>query len=112
MTVHTLPTDRLSVNFFAAIDEKVRSLQANGSDIIRLDIGSPDMMPAPHIVAALQQTANAENSHSMDKDALVITRILVDDGIKFRRYRAVARGRGHGYVKRRAHILIELTEKK
>lgn len=56
--------------------------------------------------------ANAEHDHSMDKDALVITRILVDDGIKFRRYRAVARGRGHGYVKRRAHILIELTEKK
>ena len=56
--------------------------------------------------------ANAENSGEMDKNALVVTRILVDDGIKLRRYRAVARGSAHGFVRRRAHILVELTEKK
>lgn len=56
--------------------------------------------------------ANAEHNHDLDKDALVITRIMVDDGIKFRRYRIVSRGRVHGYVRRRCHILIELSERK
>jgi large subunit ribosomal protein L22 len=56
--------------------------------------------------------ANAEHNHDLDKDALVITRIMVDDGIKFRRYRIVSRGRVHGYVRRRCHILVELSERK
>lgn len=56
--------------------------------------------------------ANAEYNDDLDKDALVITRIMVDDGIKFRRYRIVSRGRVHGYVRRRCHILVELSERK
>ena len=60
--------------------------------------------------ALVSAVANAEFNHDMNKDLLKITRILVDDGIKFRRYRIVSRGRVHGYVRRRSHILIELTE--
>lgn len=55
--------------------------------------------------------ANAEHNTEANKEALVISRILVGDGLKFRRFRAVSRGRAHGFVRRRSHILVELKEK-
>lgn len=55
--------------------------------------------------------ANAEHNTDANKDAMVIARIFVGDGLKFRRYRAVSRGRAHGFVRRRSHILVELKEK-
>ena len=58
----------------------------------------------------LSAVANAEQVQNLEKESLTITRILVDDGIKFRRYRFVSRGRAHGYVKRRCHILVELAQ--
>ena len=53
----------LPPNFFASLDSRIASLQAEGRDIIRLDIGSPDMPPAPHIVEALMRSATASSSH-------------------------------------------------
>jgi LL-diaminopimelate aminotransferase len=59
----TYPTDRLSTNFFAVLNTNVARLQAAGEDIIRLDIGSPDLPPAPHIIEALAATASRPDSH-------------------------------------------------
>ena len=56
--------------------------------------------------------ANAQQNGGIDKKDLVISRILVDEGVKFPRYRIVSRGRGHRYVRRRSRIIIELTVKK
>ena len=56
--------------------------------------------------------ANAQQNAGLDKKDLVISRILVDEGVKFPRYRIVSRGRGHRYVRRRSRIIIELTVKK
>jgi LL-diaminopimelate aminotransferase len=57
------PSDRLSENFFAVLNSNVARLRSAGKDIIRLDIGSPDMPPADHIIAALVDTAASPNSH-------------------------------------------------
>ncbi len=57
------PTDHLTSNFFATINARVTALSAAGIDVIRLDIGSPDLPPAPHIVEALSQSAEKSNSH-------------------------------------------------
>lgn len=57
------PTDRLSPNYFAALSARVSELRAAGHDVIRLDIGSPDMPPAPHIVDALTRSARDSASH-------------------------------------------------
>lgn len=56
--------------------------------------------------------ANAENNMNEDKEKLVVSGIWADEGLKFRRYRMVSRGRGHGFVRRRSHITIELSTKK
>ena len=49
--------------FFAALNTKIAALQDAGREIIRLDIGSPDLPPAPHIVTALAQAAASADNH-------------------------------------------------
>lgn len=57
------PTNTLKPNFFAVLNTTVAQLKAAGEDIIRLDIGSPDMPPAPHIIEALAKSARGPESH-------------------------------------------------
>jgi LL-diaminopimelate aminotransferase len=59
----TYPTDRLKTNFFADLNQQVARLQTAGADIIRLDIGSPDLPPAPHIIQALTAAAERPDVH-------------------------------------------------
>ncbi len=49
--------------FFAAWDQKIAALQAAGKTVIRLDIGSPDQPPPPHVIAALQDAASRADTH-------------------------------------------------
>ena len=39
--------------FFASLNQKITALKAGGMDIIRLDMGSPDLPPADFIIDAL-----------------------------------------------------------
>ncbi len=57
------PTTKLTENFFATLNGKVADFQTTRMDVIRLDIGSPDMPPAPHIIAALAQSAGNPGHH-------------------------------------------------
>ena len=54
--------------------------------------------------------ANAENL-GKNKDKLYIKSILVDEGIKFRRFRPVGKGRTQPYKLRSSHIKVVLEEK-
>jgi LL-diaminopimelate aminotransferase len=49
--------------FFAVLNARIAALEAQGKEIIRLDIGSPDLPPAPHIVSALARSAATPDSH-------------------------------------------------
>ncbi len=57
------PITRLTANYFATLNHKVKALQSRGADVIRLDIGSPDLPPAAHIIAALQNSAAQPQNH-------------------------------------------------
>jgi LL-diaminopimelate aminotransferase len=57
------PASRLTTNFFATLNAEVARLKASGSNIIRLDIGSPDLPPATHIIEALNKSAKDDNNH-------------------------------------------------
>ncbi|HUW11201.1 MAG TPA: LL-diaminopimelate aminotransferase, partial [Anaerolineae bacterium] len=48
---------------FAALGARIRDLQAEGRDIIRLDIGSPDMPPPTFILEALDRSARHPGHH-------------------------------------------------
>ncbi len=48
---------------FAALGSRIRDLQAQGVDVIRLDIGSPDLPPPADIVDALAEAARRPDNH-------------------------------------------------
>jgi LL-diaminopimelate aminotransferase len=55
--------ERLPVNFFTSLGAKITGIQAAGGDVIRLDVGSPDLPPAPQIIEALAKSASAPDRH-------------------------------------------------
>ncbi len=55
--------------------------------------------------------ANAENNENLDPESLYLSEVQINEGSKLKRFRFVSRGGVHGYVKRRSHVLIELSEK-
>jgi len=48
---------------FAGLEKRLADLAAAGKDVIRLDIGSPDQPPAPHIIEALYESAKKPGHH-------------------------------------------------
>ena len=54
---------RMQVHFFASIETRVQELVSQGCDVVRLDIGSPDMPPHPLIIQALQASVEKANKH-------------------------------------------------
>ncbi len=59
----------LPANFFAGLESRIAEIQAAGGDVIRLDIGSPDMPPAPFILEALARSAALPTSHGYQPHA-------------------------------------------
>src|SRR5262245_42869563 len=60
------PADRLAAlppYFFYELNQRIVRLKAVGVDVIRLDMGSPDLPPAPFIVEALEKSARAADHH-------------------------------------------------
>lgn len=49
--------------FFASLAQKITTLKANGVDVIRIDMGSPDLPPANFIVDVLDQSARRPDTH-------------------------------------------------
>lgn len=54
---------RFNPHYFADLGERIARIRAQGGDVIRLDVGSPDLPPAPHIVDALARSAGKADRH-------------------------------------------------
>lgn len=50
--------------FFAALGKKIAALKASGMDVIRIDMGSPDLAPAEFITDTLIEQARRPDTHS------------------------------------------------
>lgn len=55
--------------FFAALNEKLNRMKSEGKEIIRIDMGSPDMPPADFIVDALVEEARKPGVHGYTANA-------------------------------------------
>ena len=53
----------MSPIFFHHLNQKIAALRQSGMEIIRLDMGSPDLPPTPFIIDALVQDAKRDHSH-------------------------------------------------
>ena len=54
--------------------------------------------------------ANAEHNHGADIDELKVSTIEVNAAPSFRRFRARAKGRGTGIIKRNSHITVQVGD--
>lgn len=60
------PADRIShlkPYFFADLGKRIASLRAKGADVVRLDIGSPDLPPPGFILESMFDSASKPNTH-------------------------------------------------
>ncbi len=55
-----------------------------------------------------QAVANAVNNLGLPEDTLVLKTLMINEGPKFRRFRAGARGQAKPYVLRTSHVVVEL----
>jgi len=66
---------------------------------------------AGHMLKLLKQAAaNAKNNFQLDESNLYISKILVDEGPKYKRWIARARGRADEIQKKTSHLTILLDE--
>lgn len=56
--------------------------------------------------------ANAEHNDGADIDELKVSRIFVDEGAMFKRFRARAKGRVNHILKRTSHITVVVSDDK
>ncbi|MBW6475286.1 MAG: hypothetical protein K0B14_19320, partial [Anaerolineaceae bacterium] len=60
------PADRIASfkpYYFATLAKKISHLQENGVDIIKIDMGSPDLPPEKFIIDKLNESAALPNKH-------------------------------------------------
>lgn len=60
------PADRIAgfkSYYFAILGEKIQGMKKEGKDVIRLDIGSPDLPPTQEIIDALCDSAQSKSVH-------------------------------------------------
>ena len=60
---HAERLDHFSTGIFAAMDEKKAALLKAGRRVINLSIGTPDMKPMPHIMAAVEEAVKDPNNY-------------------------------------------------
>lgn len=67
---------------------------------------TPRRAALPVKKAIMSARANADYNHKLKPDTLQIVSISVTPGVRFKRYRPVARGSAHPYQKRTSHIHV------
>lgn len=58
-----------------------------------------------------QAIANATNNHGVAFDDLELAELLVNEGPRYKRFRAVSRGQAHSIIKRTCHVRVVLRTK-
>ena len=53
----------LPPSFFQVVSPKLSRIRAAGIDVIRMDMGSPDLPPAPNVIRALERSAEDPTHH-------------------------------------------------
>lgn len=63
MPLRSYRLDALPPYVFSVIGDRIQKMQADGLDVFRLDIGSPDMPPPDAVLSALNESVLKPNNH-------------------------------------------------
>ena len=55
--------DQTASTFYVRLNAKIADMQQNGQEVIRLDIGSPDLPPHPDVIETLYRSAQSPDRH-------------------------------------------------
>jgi large subunit ribosomal protein L22 len=69
----------------------------------------PQAAATPVYKVVASAAANAENNHAMDRDSLVVSVAIADEGPTLKRIRPRAQGRAYRIRKRTSHITVEVV---
>ena len=99
---------RVSPQKVRLIADQVRGKAvAEAFDILEYDV----QKGAPLVRKVLDSAvANAETNWSADVDTLRVAEIYVNEGLRLKRFRARARGRGARIVKRTCHVTVTVAD--
>ncbi|MCW5598163.1 50S ribosomal protein L22 [Nitrosomonas sp.] len=105
----TLPSVRLSAQKGRLVADQVRGLRvARAVEILKF---SPKKGASIILKLLESAIANAEHNEGADVDELLISKILVDQGISLKRMSARAKGRGNRIVKPTCRILLTVSDR-
>ena len=95
---------------------KVRSVAnlIKGKDVVKVSSQLDHLIkkPAPHLKKLLNSAvANAENNFNMVKENLYIKDLIVNEGVKLKRFQPKGFGRASEIQKKTSHIKIVLAER-
>ena len=62
-TFHAERLEALNTNYFTVLGELIAAQENRGRSVVRLDIGSPDLMPPPAVIARLKSSVLKSDSH-------------------------------------------------
>lgn len=104
----TLKNLRVSPTKVRPIIDQIRGMNV-GSALQSLEFSKKR---ASRYVSGLLKSAvaNAEDTHGMDVDTLVVSQAYVDSGPMLKRFRPRARGRASRILKRTSHVTLHVKE--
>jgi large subunit ribosomal protein L22 len=99
---------RISAQKVRLVVDQIRGLAVDKA----LDLLSFSTKKAAALVKKVLESAiaNAEHNKGADVDELKVSKIFVDEGATYKRWRARAKGRGNRILKRTCHITVIVAD--
>jgi len=105
-----LKFERISAQKCRLVADQIRGMRAENA----LQLLHMSQKKAAKIIKKVLESAiaNAEHNEGADVDELVVSKVYIDEGPTFKRWRPRARGRAFSIFKRTSHITLSVGEKK
>ena len=106
----TLKYTRLSAQKARLVADQIRGLAVDKAlDVLNFSLKKAAVIIRKALESAI---ANAEHNAGADIDELTVSKIFVDEGATYKRWRARAKGRGTRILKRTCHITVMVSDNK
>jgi large subunit ribosomal protein L22 len=110
MVTASLKNYRISPRKVRVVADMIRGKSVGDAKTILIQAAKKARHPLADLIDSA--IANAVNNFKLDKDALYVKEIRVDQGVTMKRHMPVSRGSAHPIKKRNSNVSITLAVKK